>query len=390
MLGPVYWSSAGYTLVQDDFYEVPNLFSTSIAAPDATPPTAAPELVVYNNGGGDILVVNSVYLNSLWGLTDQSRMYPNAFSGSQLTTLLDSYTRFNAVNNIVNQSPLVGISSSPIGSPGIMVANAIPDPDVATVTAVAPFDGAGQPINTESGNPRIAEIPAKTLVSAIMMDPSDGLLAVVANASSVMNASKTPSIRQYRILLKKAMINKSALPSEPAELGQPIAAPYAADVPNGASIGAIVNSINASLFHPNSKFSDGLKQFEDKYPIVYATLKSVVKNPEIQRYLKDALKPFAVKMFGKVKSVAPELQDMGAFVKHLTPQNAAAVQNVVSRSQTISKDTQAVQDDGHKSLIKSVLKHGLNAVKMVASDKTVQKTVATAALGAIPFLTSFI
>jgi len=81
---------------------------------------------------------------------------------------------------------------------------------------------------------------------------------------------------------------------------------------------------------------------------------------------------------------------MGAFVKHLTPQNAAAVQNVVSRSQTISKDTQAVQDDGHKSLIKSVLKHGLNAVKMVASDKTVQKTVATAALGAIPFLTSFI
>jgi len=140
------------------------------------------------------------------------------------------------------------------------------------------------------------------------------------------------------------------------------------------------------LFHPNSKFADGLRTFEDKYPVVYATLKKVAKDPDIQNYLKNALKPFAVKMFGKVKPSSPEVQDMGKFVKHLTPANASAVQNIVSRAGAVTKETPSKPEDPTKNLVKSVLKHGFSAVKALAGNKTVQNTVITAATGAIPLL----
>jgi len=368
MLGPVYWSSTGYVLAQDSYYEVPNLFSTAIAAPDSTPPAPGglPELVVYNDGGFEILRVDKTYMDSIWGVSNinGANLYPNAFSGSQFTQLLDDYTYFNALNNNVNQSPLISFSDCVVGGLGVMSTNSIPDPDLATVSSIAPVSGSAV---VASGNPRLAEIPSATLVSGQMLSPGEAFTAALFNGNSVMNSAiGTPGLREYRINLKIAMINKSAHPSYPAELGQPIAAPFSANIPSASSTPAIFNSVNSELFRPSSKFADGIRSFQDKHPKKFAFIKDAIRDPDLRKYLADALRPYASKMFARVQSKYPQVADMGKFIKHITDVNAGTLQTVISRSQITSNETSG--DTGNPSgfqLVKKIVSQGYGMLKAI-------------------------
>jgi hypothetical protein len=367
MLGPVNWSAYGYTMVQDAFYEVPNIFSSPLGVKDGVSVSGPPNLLISDAGLTTTkLFVDVNYINKVWGYNPLAdTLYPNAFSGSQFATLMDTYTAFNALSNTVNQSPLVELNSSIVGGLGIMVANGIPDSDLATLsspvapTAISNF--------TASGNPLLAEIPVDSITSGVVLNASDALLTLVANASSVLNAPKDiPGVREYRISLKIAMINASAEPPEPPSLGQPIAAPFAVNVPAGSSIAATVNSIMTETFRPSSKFADGLRKFEDKYPVVYATLKNTAKNPEVQDYVTQAFKGFARKVFSRVKANYPEIADMGSFLGKLDPQSSGTIQTMVSRSQVFSKDTEGKESSSpNRQLVKKLLKHGMTAVKIV-------------------------
>jgi len=308
--------------------------------------------LAFTSGNGTDLKIDQTFITSAWGYLPTGTLYPNALSGGQVTTFMDSYTRFSSLSNTVNQSPLISMSTGCHGGLSVMCANAVPDEDLATVVGVAPAAIAA--VNTDSGNPVVADIPADIVVSGMMLTPSEAGSAVLLNCSSVLSgATGTTNAREYRVSLKIALVNGSGFPTSPPTLAQPIAAPFSVNVPMGSGLGSFVNAIMNETFRPSSPFALGLRQFEDKHPKMFAHLKNVATNPDVQDYANQVLRGLMSQMFNNKTTTSPPIDGK------IDYEGAGPVQTMMSRGGTVSRDTSG------SSLLGKIAKHGFTAAKLI-------------------------
>lgn len=303
VMGPPNWSIYGYTASEDDYFGVPNLYTTNIkclSLPIPDPPAGVyPNIGMYGNTNvvDSATTLSQATLGAYYGgvfLTydDSLGLSPIVANGSAANAILTNYKNFVGYNNTTNVVPLVTPYDHPLGSFYPMTSVSQISPKAATTEMVHQSgftdDASDAPIVAD-GNPQCIGVSYSSITSVVPGDQHDVLNSITTvpqQQQSDPNIDATESVKQVFTNLKRRMVGLTNTGSTVTTALTTMIAPHSVDPPDSTGNANLFDSIAQATNTPNSQVAKTIADHNVKNNIPFNTM-HVPLSHVIKPYLVD-------------------------------------------------------------------------------------------------------
>jgi len=277
VLGPFNWSVYGYTGSEDDYFAVPNLYTTNIKNTVETPdpPTnwVFPNIAVFGNSEvadtastWSQATLGAYYGGVLLSADSSTGLSPMVANGSAANTIVTNYKNFVGYNNTTNVVPLVTPYDHPLGSFYPMTSIVQISPKGGTVERVhqTGFDAtADTSTPVLDGSPVAIGISYSALTSSLPGAPHDilnSITTVPQQQQADPNVTATADVKQVYTNFKRRLAGFANTGSTVTTALTTMIAPHSMDPPDSTGNSNMFDSIAQATLTPNSQVAQTLAQ----------------------------------------------------------------------------------------------------------------------------------